>query len=95
MAGYLVAHIQVTDPQGFEAYRDAVPAVIERFGGRYHIRGGKADVKEGNWDVPRLVVIEFPSVARAQEFYDSPEYQEILPLRLNASTGSLALVEGG
>ena len=94
MAGYLVAQLQVTDPDAFEEYRAAVPAVIARFDGRYLIRGGKIDAKEGAWPAPRLVVLEFPDVQRAHEFYDSPEYQEILPLRLKASTGTVAIVEG-
>ncbi len=94
MAGYLVAQIQITDPAAFEAYRAAVPAVIESFDGRYLIRGGKAEMKEGTWAAPRLIVLEFPSVDRAREFYDSPAYREILPLRLAASTGTVAIVEG-
>ena len=94
MPGYLIAHIEVTDPKGFEEYRAKVPAVIEKFGGRYLIRGGAAEVLEGDWTVPRLVVIAFDSAAQARRFYGSPEYQAILPLRLNASTGTVAIVEG-
>ena len=94
MTGYLIAHIEVTNPQAFEAYRAAVPAVIASFGGRYLIRGGKVEIKEGTWEIPRLVVLEFPSVDKAHEFYNSPAYQEILPLRLAASAGSVAIVEG-
>ncbi len=94
MAGYLVAQIQVTDPAAFEAYRAAVPAIIESFDGRYLIRGGKAEMKEGAWEAPRLIVLEFPSTGRAREFYDSPAYREILPLRLAASSGTVAIVEG-
>lgn len=94
MRGYLIAHIEVTDPAGFEDYRAKVPAVIEKFGGRYLIRGGKAAPMEGDWNIARLVVLEFPSVQRAHEFYESPEYQEILPLRLKATKGTAAIVEG-
>ncbi|MFQ5775631.1 MAG: DUF1330 domain-containing protein [Kiloniellaceae bacterium] len=94
MAGYLIAHIDVTDPQAFEAYRAAVPAVIEKFGGRYLVRGGAVDVLEGDWTVPRLVILAFDSVERASKFYASPEYQEILPLRLAAAKGTVAIVEG-
>jgi len=94
MAAYLIAHIDVTDRQGFAAYGAAVPAIIERFGGRYLIRGGEIQVLEGDWAVPRLVTIEFPNAARARAFYDSPEYQEILPLRLAASRGTVVIAEG-
>ena len=94
MKAYLVAHIEVQDPQGFEAYRERVPAVIAQYGGRYLVRGGTAHPMEGDWRVPRLVIIEFDSLEAARSFYDSPEYQEILPLRLQASRGDMAFVEG-
>ncbi len=94
MAAYLIAHIEVTDPEAFEKYRAVVPAVIERFGGRYLVRGGAIEPLEGNWTVARLVIIEFESMAVAREFYHSPDYQEILPLRLAAAEGTVALVEG-
>lgn len=94
MAAYIVAHLDVTDPDTFERYREAVAPLIDRFGGRYRIRGGYTDVLEGEWDVPRLVVIEFPSREAARLFYDSPEYQQILPLRTSASRGAVAIVDG-
>lgn len=94
MAGYLIAHLDVTDPEGFEAYRAKVPAVIAQYGGRYLIRGGAVEAVEGDWTVPRLVVLAFDSVAQARRFYDSPEYQAILPLRLNASKGTVVFAEG-
>lgn len=94
MAGYLIAQITVTDPDGYEAYRQAVPGVIARYGGRYLVRGGRTEVMEGDADAPRLVILAFDSVADARRFYESPEYQEILPLRLGASTGSVTIVDG-
>ncbi|HEY5598911.1 MAG TPA: DUF1330 domain-containing protein [Kiloniellales bacterium] len=94
MAGYLVAHIEITDADAFKAYRAAVPAVIAKFGGRYLVRGGETEVREGEWPASRLVIVAFDSVDQARRFYESPEYQEILPLRLNASRGTLAIVDG-
>jgi len=94
LPAYLIAHIDVTNPEAFEAYRGSVPAVIEAHGGRYVIRGGKVETLEGNWDVPRIVIIEFDNLEAARRFYNSDEYQEILPIRLAASEGSVALIEG-
>ena len=94
MAAYLIAHVEVTDPETFGRYREKVPPVIESFGGRYLIRGGEATEKEGPWEVPRLVVIEFPDMTAAEAFYHSPEYGEVLPLRLQAANSRVALVEG-
>ena len=52
MAAYLIAHLTVTDPEAFQDYRAAVPAVIQRFGGRYLLRGGAVETLEGHWQVP-------------------------------------------
>ncbi len=94
MAAYLIAQLDVKDPEGAKAYQAAVPAVVERFGGRYLVRGGATEVLEGELAATRLVVIEFPDLAAARRFYASPEYQAILPHRLRSCEGSLALVEG-
>ncbi len=94
MSAYLVAHLNVTDPDAFEKYRAAVPEVIARFGGRYLVRGGAVEPLEGEWRVPRLVIIAFDSMAQAKRFYHSPDYQEILPLRQAAAQGEVVLVEG-
>jgi uncharacterized protein (DUF1330 family) len=94
MAAYLVAQLKVHDPAAFQRYREAVTPLIDRFGGRYLIRGGERDVLEGDWPYPRLTVIEFQSRNAARLFYDSPEYQKILPLRQTSAEGTVAIVEG-
>jgi len=94
MPAYIVAQLKVTDPKMFERYREAVTPLVDRFGGRYRIRGGETEVLEGAWPAQRLVVIEFPSREAARLFYDSPEYRQILPLRTEASQGTVAIVEG-
>ena len=62
--------------------------------GRFIVRGGAIDVLEGTPVVHRLVVIEFPDKTAARRWYDSPEYQAILPHRLDNATSTLFLVEG-
>lgn len=94
MPAYLVANLDVTDPQGFEDYRAAVPAVVEKFGGRYLVRGGAIETIEGALPNPRLVIIAFDSMAQAKQFYDSPDYRAILPLRLKSAAGTLVFAEG-
>ena len=94
MAAYLVAQVRVDGPETYRRYREAVPALVDRFGGRFRVRGGELEVLEGEWPLPRLVIIEFPSRDAARLFYDSPEYQKILPLRQRASEGNLVIVEG-
>jgi uncharacterized protein (DUF1330 family) len=93
MPAYVIAEIEVTDPEAYTPYRAQVPDLIAAHGGRYLVRGGAVEPREG--DPPdRVVVIEFPDMAAARRFYDSPDYQAILPLRQAASRGRLYLVEG-
>lgn len=94
MPALIIAQLTITDPLAFEEYRAAVPPVIAQYGGRYLVRGGAIEVLEGEWTMPRLVVIAFDDVAAARRFYQSPEYQKILPLRLKASSGNVIIIEG-
>jgi uncharacterized protein (DUF1330 family) len=94
MAAYIVAQLKVHDPAMFQRYREAVSPLVDRFGGRYRVRGGELEVLEGDWPLPRLVIIEFQSQDAARLFYESPEYQQILPLRQESARGTVAIVEG-
>jgi uncharacterized protein (DUF1330 family) len=93
MPAYLIAEMEVSDPDTYARYRAQVPEVIAAHGGRFLVRGGVSEAKEGT-PPSRVVVIEFPDMAAARRFYDDPAYQGILPLRLTASQGRLYLVEG-
>ncbi|MBR0650949.1 DUF1330 domain-containing protein [Roseomonas terrae] len=94
MTAYLVANITVTDPERFPPYRAKVPAVVEQFGGRFHVRAGTVHPLEGDLGFDRFVVIEFPSMEAARAFYDSPEYAPLLKLRSETTRSNVAFVEG-
>jgi uncharacterized protein (DUF1330 family) len=94
MAAYLVAELEVTDPTVFEEYRTRVAATISAHGGRYLARGGTLESLEGGWNPKRMVILEFPSLAQAKTWYGSPEYQELLKLRLRSSKGKMVLIDG-
>lgn len=94
MPAYLIAELEITDPDSYARYRAETPGVIACHGGRFLVRGGAAELKEGGPAPGRLVVVEFPDLETARRFYDSPEYRAILPLRQGASRGRLLLVEG-
>lgn len=94
MAAYVIALVDITDPETFKEYGTAVPATIAQFGGRYCVRGGAVTPKEGDWNPPRVIVLEFPDMATAHKWYDSPEYQAIIGIRQKASEGKLIFVEG-
>lgn len=94
MKGYVIANVSVEDAAAYEGYRSRTAAIIERYGGRFLVRGGAVEVREGDPGISRLVILEFPSVAAAQTFYDSPEYQAILPIRLDTASSTLVIAEG-
>ena len=94
MPAYIIVNIEVTDPEGFERYRAAVPPVIAAHGGRYLVRGGELHVMEGAPGWKRLVVLEFPSLAAARAFYDAPDYAPLLALRLASTNSQMVMVEG-
>jgi uncharacterized protein (DUF1330 family) len=91
---YLVADVEITDPAGFEEYRGAVPATIAAYGGRYLVRGGETEVLEGDVDLHRVIVLEFPSMERLRAWYDSPEYRPLIALRERTARTTLWAVEG-
>jgi len=94
MTGYVIAEVEVTDPAVFDEYRQKVPATIAQHGGRYLVRGGAIDGKEGDWQPKRLVVLEFPSADQAKRWYASPEYAPLLALRLRAAKSKVIIVDG-
>ena len=94
MKGYVVANISVEDAAAYEGYRSKTAAIIEQYGGRFLVRGGAIEVREGDPGIGRLVILEFPSVQAARIFYDSPEYQAILPIRFDTANSTLVIAEG-
>ena len=94
MAAYLVADLEVTDARAYAEYRQRVPAVIAAYGGRYLVRGGSVERLEGDSSLHRLVVVEFAQMTKLKAFYESPEYQQLIPIRQKASRSNLFAVEG-
>jgi uncharacterized protein (DUF1330 family) len=94
MAAYVIATVEITDPQGFEEYRKMVPATIEQYGGRFIVRGGKMETLEGDWEPRRLVIIQFDSLERAKQWWASEEYRDAKALRQRTAKSDLIVVEG-
>jgi len=94
MAAYVIADLTITDPQGFDEYRQMVPATIAKYGGKYVVRGGQLEKMEGNWEPKRLVIIEFDSVERAKEWWACEDYSEAKALRQRTAMTNLIIVEG-
>jgi uncharacterized protein (DUF1330 family) len=85
MAAYVIVQAEVTDWERFREYLKESPRSIAKYGGRYVARGG---------EMARVVLIEFPSLQKATDWYHSDEYQQIKRLRAGAAIGSLIAIEG-
>ena len=94
MTAYLIARVEVLDPDAYKRYTARSPAAIAAHGGRFIVRGGPVEALEGPEENRRVVVIEFPSRDAAAIFYRSIEYQEIVGLRHAAAISELILVDG-
>ncbi len=91
---YLIAQIDVHNPEGYEAHRSQTGAVVERFGGRFLVRGGELHPLEGDPASRRLVILEFSDLGAAESFYHSAEYQALVPHRTANSSATLFIAEG-
>ena len=94
MTAYVVVQVDVKDPVRYEDYRKMVPASLEKYGGRFLVRGGKTHTMEGNWAPKRFVLVEFPSVEQSKAWWASPEYAEAKALRQATSDSQLIIAEG-
>ena len=91
---YIVGQVTVHNPEGYAKYAQHVPSTLALHGGKYLVRGGNSTQLEGAEQGNRKVVIEFPSREAAVAWYNSPEYQAILPHRKANSEGHIGLMDG-
>ncbi|MCK9382095.1 MAG: DUF1330 domain-containing protein [Sulfuritalea sp.] len=91
---YLVVDARSSDPERMAEYRGLAQIAVDKFGGRYLVRGSPYTTLEGSWQPQRLVVVEFPSMDAARMFYDSPEYVAARTARAGVSDFDMLLVEG-
>jgi len=94
MPAFIIADIDVTDPAGFDSYRQLVAPTIGAAGGNYRVRGGVFEVLEGDYRPNRLVILEFESMAAARAWYGSDAYAPVKAIRLRSAATNVILVEG-
>lgn len=94
MPAYFVVELDITNFEAMAAYRAAVPGTLAQHGGRFLARGGATELVEGGPEPKRIVILEFADAAAVKRWYNSPEYQKILPDRLANSTGRAFIVDG-
>ena len=94
MAAYLIGTAyDVNDPAGFDEYRSKVMPTLEKYGAKVIIASESVEVADGDWSPIGAVVIEFDSMERAKEWYNSPEYAAVKPLRLKAAKTGVIFVQ--
>ena len=94
MPAYMIARINVNDMEQYQQYIKLSPATIEKYGGKFIVRGGDVVTLEGEEETQRVVVLEFDSVEQIQTWYNSPEYQEAIKAREGAASAQFIVVNG-
>lgn len=94
MPAYMIVEVKVKDPVKYEDYKKLTPATIELYGGKFIVRGGKAELIEGEEKPKRIVLLEFESSEKAKAWWNSPEYSTAKKLRHAAADSRMILVEG-
>lgn len=94
MTAYVIVDIEVTDPAGYEEYKQLATGVVAAYGGKYLARGGRVEVLEGDWTPKRLIILAFESAERAKQWLHSPEYHAPKQLRHKTAKSKMVVVEG-
>jgi uncharacterized protein (DUF1330 family) len=94
MTAYIILDIQVTDAVRYAEYKELASPTVAQYGGKYIVRGGRAENLEGDWSPARIVVLEFESVEQAKKWLDSEEYRPAMELRHETAVTRSIIVEG-
>jgi uncharacterized protein (DUF1330 family) len=94
MSAYVIVEIDIIDPVGYEEYKKLAGATVEKYGGKYIVRGGRAETLEGDWNPKRIVVLEFESMQRAKDWLNCEEYREPRKMRHRTAETKMIVVEG-
>ena len=94
MAAYVIVEVTITNKALYEEYKKLTPAAIAAFDGKFVVRGGESESLEGDWKPERIVVLEFPNVARAKEWWNSEQYGVAKAIRHKAGITKMLVVAG-
>jgi uncharacterized protein (DUF1330 family) len=94
MRAFVISLEKLHDPAMLAEYGRTVIATFAPFGGKFVVRSGSLTKMEGEWPYERTAILEFPSREKAEAWYNSAEYQKILPLRVNSTTTNLVIIDG-
>lgn len=94
MKAYLIANVEIKDAEAIKKYLNASPNILKKYSGKFLVRGGEIWVAEGDWSPQRLVVVEFESMEKAKQFWNSEDYKPFKDLRQAASKTDMLFVNG-
>ena len=94
MPAYMVVQATVTKPEQFTEYAQRMPALVEKYGGTYRVRGGEVETLEGDWGYQALIISEWPSMDQARSMWHSDEYAELKKTREGAADVTVLLADG-
>ncbi len=94
MSAYIIVDVTITDPESYEEYKTYTPASIAAFGGKFVVRGGSVETLEGDWQPGRIVILEFPTVEIAKEWWNSEMYAPARAIRYRAAESKMIVVQG-
>ena len=92
---FLLVDVDIHNIEEYKKYLEKVKPMVEKFGGKYLIKGGKIDAKETDlWKPKRIVLVKFPNKSSALKWYNSEEYRALKHLRLNNASSNILFIEG-
>ena len=94
MSAYVIVEVSIHDQAAYEEYKKLTPAAVAAYDGKFVVRGGQAEALEGDWQPERIVVLEFPTVERAKEWWSSEMYTAAKVIRQRAATTKMIVVQG-
>jgi len=94
MSAYVIVDVEINNHEDYEQYKKLTPASITAYDGSFIARGGTTEVLEGDWNPGRIVVLEFPSIERAKQWWSSTEYELAKSIRHRAAKTRMIVVEG-
>jgi len=93
MSFYMIIQSSIKDSEKYKQYIDQVTPIVEKFGGRYHVREEKLR-SLGDWKPESVIVIEFQNEDQIQKWLTSPEYADVAPLHEEGANAQAIIVEG-
>jgi uncharacterized protein (DUF1330 family) len=94
MAALVIVEVSIHNHKEYEEYKKQTPAAVAAFDGKFVVRGGQTETLEGNWQPERIVVLEFPTVERAKEWWNSELYTKAKVIRQRTAETKMIVVQG-